>query len=194
VVLSSEDGSGLKWQFPIQGVAEAAPTGAGTVFRFETRARRRLEQIIEVNLAGLVPAGREEQYTHEAGSSLRTCTRPMLNRRAEPARVYGPAGKSCGHVRSRVESLFPMTLLRGGGGGGGSRGGAAGAERAAHAGGHHLGVGAPALRRDVHAAAGHEDHVRLHHRQGVGRPLALRGTACQMPPATSSTCILTLVC
>jgi hypothetical protein len=40
VVLSSEDGSGLKWQFPIQGVAEAAPTGAGTVFRFETRARR----------------------------------------------------------------------------------------------------------------------------------------------------------
>jgi hypothetical protein len=47
LVLSSED-SALTWRYPIQGVAEAAPSGAS--FRLEGKARRRLEQIIEVGL------------------------------------------------------------------------------------------------------------------------------------------------
>lgn len=62
LVLSSE-GSDLTWRFPIEGMAEAAPSGAS--FKLAGKARQMLEQIIEVDLNGLSITGREEFYTHE---------------------------------------------------------------------------------------------------------------------------------
>jgi hypothetical protein len=71
-----------------------------------------LRRYIEVNLAGLVPAGREEQYTHEAGLSLTNMhlTDIKSTRRACACAQYGPEVKSCWHVQWRAKCLSLMTL------------------------------------------------------------------------------------
>eukprot|EP00899_Mesostigma_viride_P006782 jgi/Mesvir1/16104/Mv08394-RA.5 len=55
----------LCWRFPLSGISEAPPSG--TVFRYECPAKARLEEVLEVCLAGVggVRPGQETQYTHE---------------------------------------------------------------------------------------------------------------------------------
>jgi len=53
----------------------------------------------------------------KVGGLLRSSTRPTLCSDEPSPRVYTsnhPEGQSCGHVRSRFECLFSMTLLRDG--------------------------------------------------------------------------------
>jgi len=61
LVVESEDS--LVWRYPVSGIAEATPSG--TVFKYHTRARSRLEEVLEVQLAGLGELRGEEHYTHE---------------------------------------------------------------------------------------------------------------------------------
>ena len=59
--------------------------------------------------------GRITHAQNWAGGVCRTSTRPTLNRRTSPCvcMIIHPEGKSCGHVRSRFECLFSMTLRLG---------------------------------------------------------------------------------
>eukprot|EP00959_Pyramimonas_sp_CCMP1952_P151272 3165372-Pyramimonas_sp.AAC.1 len=95
LVLEIEDKSGeqagepLHWRFPIEGFVDGNSSAKAPVFEFSTPAREVLKDKLEIRLAGLSEAVKDEAFTHE-----------ILAPMPERAMI-----KKCLHITARSDTI-----------------------------------------------------------------------------------------